>query len=268
MTKRLLTIRFSKNRFFTLLAAGFLTAGAQAQTFAPYVNNPFSLSSPDWQRKPTLIDIDADGDLDLFMGSTPYADVCHLVYFQNTGTAAAPVFAAGVADPFGFGLIGNGMAQPAFVDLDNDGDYDLMIGDQNGTSRYYTNTGTATACQFSTANSTVNPFGLGDVGFWATPAFADLDNDGDKDLLLGEYYGDLYYFRNTGTAAAPVFTSSALPAGINNSGLSPKPVFRDIDNDGDQDLFVGVDNARHVYSGIRERLPHRHLRLRLTTRLG
>jgi gamma-glutamyl:cysteine ligase YbdK (ATP-grasp superfamily) len=33
--------------------------------------------------------------------------------------------------------------------------------------------------------------------YYNFPAFADLDDDGDEDLLVGEYYGMFQYFENT-----------------------------------------------------------------------
>src|SRR3989344_3506947 len=74
--------------------------------------------------------------------------------------------------------IGSSVA-PAFADLDNDGDYDLLIGDTGGISYGYENTGTAASSTW-TAKSAWNTPNVGGV---ARPAFADLDNDGDYDLL-------------------------------------------------------------------------------------
>ena len=54
----------------------------------------------------------------------------------------------------------------------------------------------------------------------AFPAFADLDSDGDSDLLVGEYYGVMEYFENldlTGVAdISQQFNINLYPNPINN----------------------------------------------------
>ena len=50
-----------------------------------------------------------------------------------------------------------------------------------------------------------------DVGFTATPSFADLDGDGDLDASSGTTDGTLHYFENTGSATAPAFASRPAP---------------------------------------------------------
>jgi hypothetical protein len=81
------------------------------------------------------------------------------------------------------------------------------------------------------------------VGFKnSTPTFADLDADGDFDALIGEYYGTLKYYQNTGGRTNPFTVSKQGTAnpfnGINVGGFST-PTFADLDADGDLDAVIG-----------------------------
>jgi hypothetical protein len=68
---------------------------------------------------------------------------------------------------------------------------------------FYENTGIATSPIFAARTGDANPLDARDVGDAARPAFADLDGDGDFDLLVGNLAGNLEYFENTGDAAVP-----------------------------------------------------------------
>ncbi|MEA5451518.1 Ig-like domain-containing protein [Leptolyngbya sp. CCNP1308] len=164
-----------------------------APSFAAPVLNPFGLSSVgDWN-KSTFADIDGDGDFDAFIGDS----AGNTLYFQNTGTRTAPSFAAPVTNPFGLSDLTASVdyAAPTLADVDGDGDLDAFIGEDDGNTFFFQNTGTRTAPSF--AAPVANPFGLSDVGFWSTPTFADLDNDGDLDAFIGDLLGDTRFFENT-----------------------------------------------------------------------
>ncbi|NYT26471.1 MAG: FG-GAP repeat protein [Candidatus Thiodubiliella endoseptemdiera] len=50
-----------------------------------------------------------------------------------------------------------------------------------------------------------NPFNGIDVGSYSTPNLADIDGDGDLDLVVGENDGTLKYYQNTGTTSNPLY---------------------------------------------------------------
>lgn len=243
----------SKQELKRIMGAAALLFGlslsheSAAQSFTAPLTNPFGITATVDFARPAFADLDNDGDLDMMVGEY-YGG---LKYFQNTGSATAPQFAAPVFAPFGIDTTGiAGVALPAFADLDGDGDFDLMVGISNyygENLRYFENTGTAAAPQFG--SSVASPFGLSATKYFAIPTFADLDNDGDTDLLIGQYSGEMAYYQNTGSATAPQFgTAQANAFGLDSTYILAAPAFADLDQDGDYDLLVG-EIYKYSYGG-------------------
>src|SRR5690606_23800485 len=90
--------------------------------------------------------------------------------------------------------------------IDNDGDFDAFIGAFDGTIRFYLNTGNNNSPAFIEQTGGSNPFHGVDVGYYSSPAFVDIDNDGDFDAFIGEHFGTIKYYRNTGNNSNPTFT--------------------------------------------------------------
>jgi hypothetical protein len=157
--------------------------------------------------------------------------------FSMSNSANAQSFSTQVTNPFGLQPDPEAISA-TLVDLDNDGDLDIIQGTRYGAFNYFQNTGTAQNPAFSAP--VVNPFGLNSSIYLALVATADLDNDGDMDLLVGGYYGVLNYFENTGTVSSPAFAPAVEnPFGLTSTYYFSSPSFADMDNDGDFDLLVG-----------------------------
>ncbi len=183
-------------------------------------------------------DIDADGDLDLIGGS-----FSGLTLYRNDGNAINPSFTK--VDDFFAGLDVGMYPVPDLGDLDNDGDLDLIIGkSESGEIRIYTNSGDSSAAVFLEANSKV----VADVGLYAYPVLADLDNDGDLDIITGRDGLGFYYYKNTGSATAPAWSeASTIFSGLATTTYFNSPAIVDINGDGKKDLIYGNASGPLVY---------------------
>jgi len=155
-----------------------------------------------------FFDADGDGLQDILAGNYGYFSPfgyysSRLAYFRNTGTASSPAFQLITSD---YATLGNyflSAIYPCFGDLDGDGDDDMLVGLEDGSLVLFTNnpSGSVADFQFSTPN-----YQNIDVGAYSAPQLADVNQDGNNDLLIGNAAGKISYYENTGTAASPVFT--------------------------------------------------------------
>ena len=125
----------------------------------------------------------------------------------------------------------------AGVDADNDGDLDLVLGDQPGVLRYFQNNAGA----YTELTAAANPFNGFTVGnSYSMPVAMDFDGDGDMDVAVGGSPGTMFALRNNGNGT---FTN-LVGAGVNpfngiDVGAFSDPAAIDYDNDGDIDLVIG-----------------------------
>jgi len=200
---------------------------------------------------PRFADIDADGDLDLFVSVLYDPTVPQsLLFLQHNGTPQTANHQLITDDYLKTLDVGNNSA-PVFVDIDNDSDLDMFIGSFKnplGSINYLENTGSISNPSFYFSDSTF--FNItSDLS--VSPAFGDIDNDGDYDLLIGRFNGTLSLFINAGTPSTPLFTGGTILRNINGDsidvGSTAVPFLNDVDNDNDLDLIVGGFNGKFNY---------------------
>ncbi len=206
------------------------------------LTNRYSLTDIGENSNTTLGDLDGDGDLDLISGDL----LGNFHYFENIGSSATPLFGTAQLNPFSLSDIGD-YSSPVFADLDGDGDLDLISGDELGDFYYFPNNGTTSSPMFGAVQ--LNPFSLTDIGDYSSPELADMDGDGDLDLISGAKSGSFYYFENNGTVGVANFNIAVdiNPFSLADIGLYSAPSLKDLNNDGLLDLISGAKNGFFYY---------------------
>ncbi|NNC62697.1 MAG: VCBS repeat-containing protein, partial [Eudoraea sp.] len=131
-------------------------------------------------------DYDDDGDMDVFIGSrsvvgTYGVDPDHL-FLENLGNAEFK----DATERLAYDLKDAGMVTNAiWADMDGDSRKDLVTVSEWGTPRIFRNSGRRLAKMSSSLDSL--------DGLWNVVEAADLDNDGDLDLVLGNQGANLHY---------------------------------------------------------------------------
>ncbi len=214
----------------------------------PLLPNPGD-SLPHAYGHPFVVDYNLDGNKDLLVGT---ADGRVRLYL-NRGTNAAPLLSEYTLLTADDGLLGVGSnAAPFMVDWDNNGTFDLLVGNGDGLLYYYANRGSNSAPAFSAPHLLTGPDGSpmtveSDCKPWVT----DWNGDGKKDLLLGNGSGTLMLAINRGTDRQPLFSAlRRLTNGekeIRVDGPAAPCVF-DWDGDGQPDILLGTGNGQiNVY---------------------
>lgn len=236
-----------------------------------------------------FFDYDNDGDLDIYLVNGRYLETVssargrHLAgklknsLYRNNGDATF----TDVTEKAGVGDTGFGMAAVA-ADYDNDGDRDLFVTNY-GRDSLYLNNGDGTFTDV-TAKA-----GVGSELWSLGASFFDFDRDGLLDLYVGGYLvfdpeyrnfyaaeafpGPLSYqgqkdilYRNNGdgtfedvTRAAGVYSTRGRAMGLSAC---------DIDDDGDEDLYVANDGMENYLYRNRGNGTFEEIALRTGTAFG
>jgi hypothetical protein len=189
------------------------------------------------------IDLDGDGDKDALIGDSQAVNL--LAVYNGGDSSFADMNAQDTLFPVSNPAFMKSFTAPAYVDADNDGLKDLLVGNSEFENRrgvsWYKNTNTNAAPVFNFQTDSLFQPGMIDVGEAAAAVFADVDNDGLTDMVIGNSrstYGfsqektNLTFYKNTGTISNPAFQlvtedfASAASLGISGPLLT---AFGDID---------------------------------------
>lgn len=150
-----------------------------------------------------------------------------------------PLFSTPEWEPSTFEIIKYGSAGVSAADVDGDGWYDLFFGDGRSPRLFHNQgsgpDGRVTFVDITAAAGLPTEAPSGNVGL-----FADLDNDGDKDLMLGRFVTGSQLFRNDGPGEDGIVRFTEVTADANlGRGFVVVAGAADYDNDGDLDLYLG-----------------------------
>ena len=213
------------------------------------------------------LDWDGDGLIDLAVGQYWHKDGQFGRLWKNVGTLSNPQFQA--RDAYN-GCPYTEQFQPCAIgrqngvrasDWDNDGDMDLIAGDQWGDVYIFRNTTNQlfpiyAAPEYMLANGA--PI---DMGAYSRMEICDWKGDGKKDLLVSDDYARVWYYQNIGTDANPVLAAgqqlysyrsggSYLPIGGDTSGTHSSIMVCYWDTDAKKDLILADASYFYFYQNI------------------
>jgi hypothetical protein len=156
---------------------------------------------------PTFFDVNNDARWDVVVGM--YCTGNGLGYYKNTGSEKSPVFtlqtdsqnpfsgitASALPEDFGTPY----MLAPTFHDMNGDGKPDLIVGRYHQRITVFLNTGSRKNPKFEHWNPAFDSvFSSHLGGIYFNPAFYDIDDDGDADMLVGGYHNLFRYYEANG----------------------------------------------------------------------
>ena len=139
------------------------------------------------------------------------------------------------AAPLKFALMEHGFGGVSVTDYNNDGRDDIFFADGR-RCRLYRNNGVSQSGAVSFTDVTPES-GLDGIDQANAGIFADIDNDGFKDLFVVRYLAPCRFFHNNGDGT---FTDRTREIGLDLVAPAMTACFLDYDRDGYVDLYVGV----------------------------
>ncbi|MBN1999711.1 Ig-like domain-containing protein [candidate division KSB1 bacterium] len=175
-------------------------------------------------------DFDNDGDQDLFVGNSQQQNT--LLFNNGNGSYSDVTNSSGILNVARYT---NGIT---VLDIENDGDYDIVAVNAFAEHEVYVNDGNG---NFSAQDRGFATF----TGVTGAPmegiVSGDLNNDNYQDLVLVCYAGPSLLFFNDGYGS---FNEVSTTHGFDLNTTATTATIGDIDNDGDQDILaaISVDN--------------------------
>ena len=231
---------------------GVLFLQVQEGKFEKSLSHPWSKDKNSEDLGALFLDIDADGDKDLYVtsGGSEFKTGNKLLkdrIYVNDG------FGNFTKDTKAVPNIYKSTQTVKASDIDADGDLDLFIGTRLISGKYTYPASSYLLINkngvFKKAHANSAPV-LQNLGMVTDAVFSDIDLDGDEDLLIVGEWMEIKVLENTGG----VFTDSSQKFGIKNDsrGIWWSITANDIDNDGDDDYILGNLGKNNKFKATKE----------------
>ena len=242
--------------------------------------NEFRSSGPHSGSSTLALDMDGDDDMDLILGDVSFNNLNLLV--NGGDNQNANMISVNQNFPIGNGsnVSADISSFPAafYLDVNNDDIRDLIVSPntENNSENFesimmFLNAGEDNSPLFQYTQNDFLQNNTLDFGSGAYPAIIDYNNDGLKDLIIGNYgyfsnsnpSSQIALLINIGSETEPNFEvvdrdfsglgTIPLDTILNQSVKGIFPTVADLDNDGDIDLIIGDSNGKlHFFKNIAE----------------
>ena len=184
---------------------------------------------------PTFGDIDGDGDQDMIVGdSNGNIHLLNNIYFNSTSN-----FYINAIEYFDIDV--GSFASPFLIDLDRDGDLDLIIGSRQGQIFHYNNEGSPYEANFVLVNEQFGNINLTDSVYgtaYTTPII--IDGEYGYEMFVGTEKGTLFHYINIDDNLEGSFEEISDNIILYSKGFRSAPAVFDLNNDGWNDMLLGV----------------------------
>ncbi|WP_317898877.1 FG-GAP-like repeat-containing protein [Aurantibacillus circumpalustris] len=208
------------------------------------INSGDLVIDANYSRNVNWTDIDNDGDLDVFVTNENGQN--ENLYLNNGSGNFTKITSGTLLND------GGNTNSSSWADVDNDGDLDVFLANDQGFNSLFINEGNLVFTKILSDTVSTTP----SRSF--SSAWSDIDNDGDVDLFVTNSFGISnklvnYLYINQGNGT---FIRNSSDITASDSAFSYGCAFGDYNNDGFEDLavatcrFGGIDQKNSLYQNV------------------